>query len=232
MVRRLPSRVTSAREPLYDTAVHGETGQLGREMTDFARREAVWVNAQAPHDKLLNLPAKDYSYVDRNGRYKLIEDCRFIADPVKKEPQPGERHPVILRARRMALYTPELGQYYGRLHPSLNIPIAGIPLEEKRAMAAAAAAAAAAAELETSPQTNTVSPKKAAPGKKITMRAAKAPMGIFRTARVTRSSGVAKKPLPTPESSPPAQARITPPVDLSDIREELEEAKGDSTDSC
>ncbi|KAK4454931.1 MRG-domain-containing protein [Podospora aff. communis PSN243] len=220
MVRRLPARGTTAREPLYDTAIITDTGQLGRDMAEFAKREAAFVNAQAPYDKLLNLPPKDYSYVDAAGKYKLNGCTRFVAAPIKKESQPGERHPVIVRAKRMAMYTPELGQYYERLHPSLNIPIAGIPLEEKRAMAAAAAADAAAAELEKSAQSQTISPKKATPGKKTTMRAAKAPMGIFRTTRVTRSAAVAKRVLPTPDSSPTAPARVALPVASSNIPEE------------
>ncbi|KAK0613744.1 MRG-domain-containing protein [Immersiella caudata] len=186
MVRRLPSRrATAAREPLYDTAVHNEIGQLGKEIDDFAKREAAWVNTQAAEDKLLNLPpSKDYSYVDKNGRYKLGDCTRFVAPAVKKEIQPGEKHPVILRAKRMSLWTPELGRYYEGLHPSHNIPLAGTNLDDKRAeIGLAAAEADAAAGLLMLAQSTNASPKEASPSKKTSMRTAKAPVGISRTAR-------------------------------------------------
>lgn len=99
----------------------------------FEQREARWARAQ-DKKSFMNQPKKNFTYLNSKDecKYPAQDGIRFWREDegIKNHPE----NPAIVRARKNGTYTFEMTRYWRNFPWAMNLPKAGIPLDERRAM--------------------------------------------------------------------------------------------------
>jgi len=107
-------------------------GDEGRRALRFAALETIFINEEAVSDPLLVRPPTSARtlaqvYVTRAGKKNY--DSRFtqVSQQPWKHLYLFPNHPKILAAKKNGTYQRQLKEYWERIHPTQNLPLAGTP---------------------------------------------------------------------------------------------------------